>query len=701
MPGRKFWALASAFTIALFLGGCGEPLDGPPGADTPGLTEPVPVPEAPPTLLGCTHTLASGGFAKLDGNQTPVSPGSTICLTAGHMTGLRLENIHGTAANPIVVINSGGQVVIGALPGGASNGFTVSGSSHIKIAGTGEAGFPYGIKLDGTQASALVLAGLSTDIEVEFVEVTNAGFAGIMAKTDPRCDGSANRGNFTQYNTVIHDNYIHDVDGEGLYIGNSFYAGWDDNPSCLGTVLYPHELVGVRIYRNRIENTGADGLQVGCAVQDVEVHHNTVEGYGQDPFASHQDNGIQIGAGTTGRWYDNKVHRGPGNALIIIGLGNISVFNNELVDTQGIYIHKDASPGAEVAIQNNTFIGTKVRGISTPNQVARIKVHNNIMATLPGVVPIRRENSGVVLTDSNNLFDTMDNLGRFGFVDAAGGDYHLTASSPARNAGLDASAYFTFDFDDQPRSDGTFDIGADEHSSSGGLVFSQDFASSSNVGGYVDASQPGTSKFNHIGGDVAGGTWSINAGRLQLVRTGSTVDADNDAGLTRSTDFAGPPSVLHVSFELGASGWTASPYQSNAFCLDLGNFTSTFDYGGAGPAGNVFNALCVTGKGPGKFAWVTGGVQSTSLDADGTLYRVSYFLNKSGASTTYRGPDGSTKTLQANGVSVWVGTALLLNDVAASNGSTSALTDLRLRWGSPDNATWQLDSFVIRNALPQ
>jgi len=640
----------------------------------------------------CDHTISSGGFRKLSGQTTPVNPGARVCISSGQLTGLQVEDLHGTAAMPIEIVNCGGQVTIGALPGGSSNGFSVLGSSHLKITGTGHTGYEHGIKIDGTASQGLSIAKLSTDIEVEYLEVTNAGFAGIMAKTDPGCDGYATKGTFTQYNTVFHDNYIHDVKGEGFYIGHSFYYGYTKNNSCLGTVLYPHELIGVKVYNNVVKNTGADGIQVGSAVQDVEIHDNLVDGYGQDPFASYQDNGMQIGEGTTGNWYNNTIRNGPGNAMIVIGLGDISIFNNEMKNTQGIYIHKNASPGDDVAILNNTFVDTKVRGISTPNTLAAIKVHNNIMVHLAGVKPINRENASVNLVDSHNLF-TQD-IQSVGFVNPAAGDYHITAASPAKDAGLNVPV--AFDHDGASRSDGKIDIGAYEHVATG-VVFAQSFDGSSVVSDYVGA-PPSLGQLDDIGAEATGGTFTINSGRLQIARAGSST-SDNDAGLTRSTDLAGAPSVLHFTFDVGALNWTVSTFQSNALCLDIGSFTGVFDYASAGPLGDVFDTRCINGKGSGKFTF---GASSTLFNADGTLYKVSYFLNKSGAAKTYKAPDGTMRGLQSNGIALWVGTTVLFDDVPAnSNGASSALTDFRVRWGNPENATWLLDNFLVKGSLPQ
>jgi hypothetical protein len=81
---------------------------------------------------------------------------------------------------------------------------------------------------------------------------------------------------------------------------------------------------------------------------------------------------------------------------------------------------------------------------------------------------------------------------------------------------------------------------------------------------------------------------------------------------------------------------------------------------------------------------------------------VSYFLNKSGAAKTYKAPDGTMRGLQSNGIALWVGTTVLFDDVPAnSNGASSALTDFRVRWGNPENATWLLDNFLVKGSLPQ
>lgn len=230
-------------------------------------------------------------------------------------------------------------------------------------------------------------------------------------------------------------------------------------------------------------------------------------------------------------------------------------------------------------------------------------------------------------------------------------------------------------------------------------VFQQDFQSSTIVGAYYDATSPNPGQFDDISAEANGGTWSINQGRLQLVRTGSTAD-DNDAGITRHTDIAPAPSVLQVGFDLGVSSWSTSTFQSGAMILSIGNMSSTREYGLGDVSNDTFQTLRVNGKGGGQYAIATATGESAVLAANGTLHRVELFLNKSATAASYRGPNGITNTVRAGGVALWVDGALVV-EAAASNGSASTLTDLRMRFTSGDNATWMLDNVVIRDAFTQ
>ncbi len=231
-------------------------------------------------------------------------------------------------------------------------------------------------------------------------------------------------------------------------------------------------------------------------------------------------------------------------------------------------------------------------------------------------------------------------------------------------------------------------------------VFQQSFGSSTSVSSYVHATAPNSGQFNDISAKADGGTWSIVNGRLQLVREGLAT-TENDAGLTRHTDFPGVPSLLHVTFDLGVSAWTTSVSQTGAMVFSVGRYGGIVDYNSGGVAADAFHSLSIKGEGSGKYSLSVTTVKSPFLDTDGALHKVSLFFNKSGAAASYRAPDGSLRSLRANGVALWVDSTPVDVDAAAANGSSSTLTDFRMRWPSADNATWALDNFVIRDSFPQ
>ncbi len=176
---------------------------------------------------GCDHTINPGGFGiTFDGNARGVQPGDVICINTGFREKITFRNIRGTANNPVIVKNCGGLVEIGGSNVG--NAMIFSASRYFKVTGTGDPSVEYGIKIIGsrTGSQGLLCVNKSSDMEIENMEITAAGFAGIMIKDDPKCsDRSFERPAFTMYNVSIHDNYIHDINGEGIYLGNSFYRG--------------------------------------------------------------------------------------------------------------------------------------------------------------------------------------------------------------------------------------------------------------------------------------------------------------------------------------------------------------------------------------------------------------------------------------------------------------------------------------------
>lgn len=398
-----------------------------------------------------------------DGEVNAVAPGESICVQGGAREFLRLENLTGSADAPIVVRNCDGRVLIDNADRGY--GLLVQSSRYLHITGTGDANHTYGFDVvasrDGPDysASGVPIGELSSDVEVDHVEVHDTGFAGFTAKTDPKCDGTAERGTFTMYNTHLHHNYVHHTGGEAFYVGSSFYGGQD--LSCEGQTItrLPHVMEGVSIHHNIIHDTGWDGLQVGAAPVDCAVFANVIDRVGLEGV-QYQWQGIQIGGGAACEVYGNIVRDGPAVGIILIGAGESTIYNNLLVNFGGDGIFaddRDVFSGHAFAFLNNTIVrpgryGVMMLGDMTSGSVA----YNNIVVAAPdGAL------NGDNWDEADNL--VVDDVGAVGFVDAAGGDYRLSADSVAVNAGRDVSGLgVTTDLEGVAR-DTTPDQGAYEY----------------------------------------------------------------------------------------------------------------------------------------------------------------------------------------------------------------------------------------------
>ncbi len=230
----------------------------------------------------------------------------------------------------------------------------------MRITGTGDNSLTYGMSLNGTKtgSSGLVVGGLSTDIEVDHIKVTKASFAGMMIKQDPTCSSNTWRDSFTMYNIKVHDNYVRDVGGEGLYIGNSFWQqGLTRTCNGQNITVYPHRILGLKIYNNIVRNSAWEAIQYGCA-PDAEVYNNDIDSSGQ-ANVSQQCNGIQMGAGSGGKLYNNVIRNVKCGGIVAIGFVEDSKIYNNLVvgSSDGMFIDtRDSNQNnISMVVANNTL----------------------------------------------------------------------------------------------------------------------------------------------------------------------------------------------------------------------------------------------------------------------------------------------------------------------------------------------------------
>ncbi len=455
-----------------------------------------------PFLSGnpCDHRI--GLDVSIADNRTDyaaVSPGDTVCVMAGTRNRLYLRNFQGTAESPITFVNFGGQVVV------HESGILIQNSKYIRLTGSGDSGIEYGFKITSAPANGLTIVNKSSDFEIDHVEITGAPLSGIKVDTPATCsDGSTsdwrvydydgdgieigdlddviNRSNFTIHNSVLHDNYVHDVGTEGIYVGSSFYSeGSLLNCASGPERVYDPLLVGVYIYGNRVQDTGWDGIQAGSAIETCDIHHNAIY---RDSRANRQSqqSGIMNNSGSICNLYNNLIKDGGGPGMYIQGNGGNRIFNNVIVNAgrngmgSGIDIDTGTNTGNSIYVWHNTIVRAQSYGIHFNNTVGSSnKIQNNIVVD-PGNYPsgdrgndLDHEDDAFIQTWSNENLVLSNNLlivdiSQAKFTDPAANDYSLQPSSPAVDAGINLSAEgITADYRDLSRPQGSgFDIGAFE-----------------------------------------------------------------------------------------------------------------------------------------------------------------------------------------------------------------------------------------------
>ena len=413
----------------------------------------------------CTYVVSENETI-IDGQILGLTPGSVIGLDARIKYGnLIFRNLTGSFENPIIIRNCGGIAQVDGT--GKTVALKTENCKYFRITG-GDIKNSYGIVVTGGTIG-ISIAHLSTQFEVDHVEVQNVGFAGVMAKTDPGCDEATWRGNFLMKGVAIHNNYIHDTGGEGIYAGNSFFLG--AKTSC-GERL-PHEIHYIRIYSNIIKNTGWEGIQLGCATRGASIHANVIENYGLANVQA-QNNGIQIGTGTGGVCYNNLIRNGNGNGMIVLGLGDNIIYNNiiDKAGNYGIFCDERYSPGPGFKFLNNTILNPKSDGIRIyADDVPMNVIVNNIIAN-PGSYYLysypRKPDDAFIYRSDNVKIEEHHNYFTTDVAtiapDSKLSEYRLASTSPVVDQGADITLYeIKTDFYYKPRLRGAgFDVGAVE-----------------------------------------------------------------------------------------------------------------------------------------------------------------------------------------------------------------------------------------------
>lgn len=499
-------------------------------------------PTNPVACSFCKFLITPGpdGGAYIDGNNMKVQPGDTICIKGGSYDYIQFFNFSGAAGKPLVFINCGGVVTVG---NGGSYGLIFNNVKYFKVTGSGTSD-KYGFVINGVSKklnTGMAMGKGCTDYEAERAEITGSE-VGLMAKVNPDCDPENQYPTFAIRNVKLHDLYIHDVTGEGMYIGNTAPNGTQVTCTDGSSInALPPRIYNLEIYNVTTQNTGWDGIQVASAPQNALIHDNSVNNYGTTNMGSQQA-GIILGGETNGKVYNNKVIKGTGNGIEVFGTGLCWVYNNILSDCgidgtstgqDAIFIDDRPTNNNYVPLQvyvmNNTVINSGRDAIRMQNSFGTDGkgnlFYNNLLVS-PGSLAARGSLSyltiqaGIDNKTANNL--TYASASSVLFANASGKDFHLALGSPAIDKGTDASAYFKYDIDNNVRPQGAaYDVGADEYGSGA----STNLPPSANAGLAQTITLPVTtvtldgSGSGDPDGNVASYQWSQLAGPAKSVIT--------------------------------------------------------------------------------------------------------------------------------------------------------------------------------------
>ena len=221
-----------------------------------------------------------------------------------------------------------------------------------------------------------------------------------------------------------------------------------------------NEILECEIHDNGRLDAGNSGYGIYLAtshnlIERNDIHSNNGYGVHQNALASHgNDNVIR-----SNRIHDNVVHGtiGVGGStsygVVLVNGNNNLIVNNLIYRNQGGILVYNLTTNAQ--IYNNTITENRNNAIDLQYYGFNPVIMNNIVYINGGTIVNHGGGSGTPVVDHNLTSNPA-------FVDAAGLDFRLTASSAAKDQGVDLPMV-TRDYDGVLRQAGAYDIGAYEY----------------------------------------------------------------------------------------------------------------------------------------------------------------------------------------------------------------------------------------------
>ncbi len=414
---------------------------------------------------------ASHSAANDSNPGTEAAPWKTIQKAASSIVAGDTAYIkNGTYQEQVQIANSGnvGQYITlrayqlhGAIIDGTSINLPeysglleVEAKNYIRISGfrvqnSGPLDTAAGIQVEGSNnvviehnhtfntASSGIIAWNSQDITIDGNEVEQALSAG--ATSENECISVGETNGFEVVNNHVHHGNV--ARGEGIDTKDGSMNG--------------------RVHGNHVHHVQNVGIYVDAwdkATRDIDVYRNNIHHIGSG-------SGIALGSEMGGNLSNIRIY-------------NNLIYNNELL---GIDVHAcciDSHPVKNVQVLNNTLFNNGIApwggGIYVENtQATGVVIRNNIVSDNLGFqISLESPAPTDIIIDYNLIDGYIGDPGEVRgdnyqegdplFVSAADNDFHLQASSPAINHGMN-DPLVTTDYDENPRPAGTgTDIGAYE-----------------------------------------------------------------------------------------------------------------------------------------------------------------------------------------------------------------------------------------------
>ena len=318
--------------------------------------------------------------------------------------------------------------------------------------------------LDGNAGGSVVtaLAGITTATVIDGfticngtgTEVNGYGFGGGVY-----CQGTASP---TISGNVIAENYAVDAGG-GIY--------------CQGSPI----ISGNTLADNTTDDAGGGIFSLGAPT----VTNNTITGALSDLYIYNGTSSTAVISGNTLSDIYCAISYGGGNATITNnyltgnGVGDgICVYGPIGVVTVGNNVVSNYDYGVSCwscspMVINNTIVANTEEGVYLSRNSSAV-IKNNVISGNGMGVHFNSSFGGTPVLGYNDVYGNTTNYSGISagatdislpplFVDQGNGNYHITSSSPCKNAGDNGSAVGSTDIDGDPRiSDSVVDMGADE-----------------------------------------------------------------------------------------------------------------------------------------------------------------------------------------------------------------------------------------------